>query len=98
MISATARLPRAAPTQTSVGILDAHLALVQASELQWPEVDAPDAVVDLLQPHVLADAHAGDVDPGALLPANAAVGAHVAHLESIGVLERRELRRHLPRR
>jgi transposase len=58
--------------------------------------DIPHPVVDLLQPHVLADAHGGDVDPGVLLPADAAVGAHVAHLEPIGILERRELRRHLP--
>src|SRR5436305_398485 len=60
---------------------------MQAAEFQWPEVDGPDSVVDLLQSDVLTSTDDRDVDPAAV-PANAAVGAHVANLEPIGVLER----------
>ena len=53
-------------------------------ELHDAEVDVPQAVIDGLQAQVLADESAADVDP-LLSPADAAVGADVAHLKAIGV-------------
>ena len=70
-----------------MSILDAHVPLEQPAEAQGPEVDGPDAVVDLLEADVRAHADRGDVDP-AVIPANAAVRADVAHLEAIGIFER----------
>ena len=44
-------------------VFDPHVPLKQAPELERSEVDVPDAVVDLLEPDVFADADGGDVDP-----------------------------------
>ena len=71
--------------------------LEQAPQLERPEVDIPDPVVDLLQPDVLTDADGGHVDPAAV-PPNATVGADVADFEAIGILERRDLRGYRPNR
>jgi len=68
---------------------------VQAAELEWPEVHVPNPVVDLLEPDVLADTNGRDVDP-APVPANPAIGAHVAHLESVWIDQRRQFAAHLP--
>ena len=81
----------------SEGIFDPHQSFVQAAEQQRPKVDIPDPVIDLLEPHVLANASAGDVDPRAI-PADAAIGADVAHFESIWILELRKLIGHRSRR
>src|SRR5437867_10257248 len=78
-------------------VLNPHVALAQTAEPQRPKVDGPDAVVDLLKADVFADADSGHVHPPAV-PPNAAVGAHVAHLEAIGVLERRQPVGHWPSR
>jgi len=51
-------------------VLDLHVSLDQAAELERSEVNVPDSVVDLLEPYVLADAHDRDIDPVAF-PANA---------------------------
>src|SRR2546426_2269369 len=83
--------------ESPVLVLNPHVALAQTAEPQRPKVDGPDAVVDLLKADVFADADSGHVHPPAV-PPNAAVGAHVAHLEAIGVLERRQPVGHWPRR
>src|SRR2546422_8850011 len=76
------------------GIFDLHVPLEQAPELERPEVHVPDSVIDLFEPYVFADADGGDVDPSPV-PANAAIGAHVAHLEAIGIHQRRQPVGHL---
>ncbi len=76
------------------GVFDLHVPLDEASKLERSEVHVPDAVVDFLQTHVFADADGGDVDPPSI-PADAAVGADVAHFEPIGVFQRREFLGHL---
>ena len=40
--------------QSSIGILDQHVALVQSSELERSEEHIPNAVVDFLEPDVFA--------------------------------------------
>ncbi len=70
---------------------------MESPELERSEVHVPDSVVDLLEPHVFPGTDDRDVDP-LRVPAYPAVGADVAHLEAIGVFERRESARHLARR
>src|SRR5881628_3863897 len=77
-------------------VLNPHMALAQTAEAQRPKVDVPDPVIDLLEADVFADANRGNVDPAAV-PANAAIGADVPHLESIRVFERRQAIRHRTR-
>lgn len=72
--------------QASISALDSHVSFKQAAELEGSEVDIPDTVVDLFEADVLADADGGHVDSLAI-PADAAVGAYVANLEAIGILE-----------
>lgn len=72
--------------QASISVLDFHVAFKQAAELERSEVDVPDAVIDFLQADVFADADGGNVDPLGV-PADAAVGADVAGLEAIRILE-----------
>lgn len=62
-------------------VLDAHVALVQAAELEGTEVDVPDTIIDFLKADVFFDADDRDMDPVAA-QADAAVDADVAHLES----------------
>jgi hypothetical protein len=59
----------------------------RTNELECAEVDVPDPVVDLLEADVFPDADSRDVHPAAV-PADAAIGAEVAVLETIGILER----------
>ncbi len=72
--------------ELSIGIFDPHVFFEQATEFERAKVDVPDTVIDLLEPYVLPGAHDADVDP-IPLPADAAVEAHVAHLEVAGVVE-----------
>ena len=67
-------------------VLNPHPPFVQTAQLQRPEVDVPDPVVDLLQPDVFADAHDRHVHPAAV-PPNPAVGADVPDFEPIGEIE-----------
>src|SRR5262245_60418507 len=83
--------------ESPVFVFNPQVALVQAAEPQWPEVDVPDSVVDLLQSDVLADTDRRDFDPLAV-PANAAVPTDVPDFEAIGILERRYPVRHRPGR
>jgi uncharacterized ParB-like nuclease family protein len=41
-------------------VLDAHVALVETTELKRPEIDVPYSVVDFLNADVLANADAGN--------------------------------------
>lgn len=50
------------PFQTSISVLDSHVAFKEAAKLERSEVDVPDAVIDFLQADVLADADGGNVD------------------------------------
>lgn len=51
--------------QPAVGIFNLHVSLEQPPELERTEVHVPNAVVDLLEANVFADAHGGDIDPAA---------------------------------
>ncbi len=42
--------------EPTVGIFDPHVSLVEPSQAQRAEVDAPDSVIDLLKADVFADA------------------------------------------
>src|SRR5262245_10257780 len=79
--------------EAPVGVFDLHLALKEPSELERAEVDVPHTVVDLFEPYVFANAGRGDIDPR-LVPANAALGADIAHFEPIGIFDWRQLARH----
>jgi len=78
--------------QSAELVLNLHVSLDKATELERPEVNIPDSVVDFLDAHALAHADDGDIEPAAF-PASAAVGADVAHFESIGVLKGRQFAR-----
>jgi hypothetical protein len=52
------------------------VALVEATELQRPEIDVPYSVVDFLKADMLANADAGNTDE-VFIPKNAAVGTDV---------------------
>jgi hypothetical protein len=67
-------------------VLDARPSFVEATELHGTEVRVPPSFVDLFEADVLADQGAGDVVP-LLLPTHATVGADVANLEAIRVLD-----------
>src|SRR6202165_5360774 len=84
------RRSRAAAREAAVFVLDPHVALVQPAQPQWPKVDVPDPVRNLLQSHVLPDAHDGDDHP-ARVPANAAVAADVADLAADPILKRAQV-------
>jgi len=76
--------------ETSEGVFDPHQSFVQAAEQERPKVDIPDPVIDLLKAHVFANTRDGNIDPRAI-PTDAAIGADVAHFESIWILELRKL-------
>ncbi len=79
--------------ESTILVLDAHRAFMESAELQGAEIDVPDTVVDFFQADVLSGADGGDIDP-TRVPANAAVGADIADLEAIRILERRNFFRH----
>src|SRR5437867_13282837 len=83
--------------ESPVRVLNPHAPLVQAAQLERPEVHVPDPVVEFLQPDVLADADDRHVHP-ATIPPDPPVGADVPDLEAIRALERRQPGRHRPRR
>ncbi len=77
------------------GILDLHVAFTWAPELERAKVDGPDPLIDFLQAHVCVRRDRGDIDP-VVIPPNAPVGADVADLEAIGILQGRERLGHRP--
>src|SRR5437764_7648890 len=83
--------------ESPIRVLNPHAPLVQAAQLQRPEVDVPDPVVDFLQPDVLADADDRHVHP-ATIPPDPPIGADVPDPEAVRVLERRQPVGHRPRR
>ena len=72
--------------QSTIMILDSHVAFVKAAEFKGAEVDIPDAVIYFFEADILAGADDGDIDPIAP-PANAAIGADVSDFEAVGVFE-----------
>lgn len=66
------------------------MSFVKSAELEGAEEEVPDAVVDFFKADVLSGADDGDIDPKGV-PADAAVGADVADLEAVGVVERWDL-------
>ena len=52
-----------AAQQSTIGILDAAVALQETTEFEWAEVDIPDSVVDLFQAYVVAGTDGRDIDP-----------------------------------
>jgi hypothetical protein len=48
--------------QFAILVLNAHVALVETTELKWSEIDVPYSVVDFLKADVLANANAGNAD------------------------------------
>lgn len=69
----------------SEGIFYPHESFMQAAEQERAEVDVPSPVVHLFQCDVFADTGDGNVHPGTV-PADSAVGADIAYLESVRVL------------
>jgi hypothetical protein len=69
-------------------ILDSHVALEQSAEFERSEVDVPQAIIDLFQADIFTGTGDRDIYP-AFTPANAAVGADIAHLKAIRVFKRR---------
>jgi hypothetical protein len=72
------------------------MAFEQPPELEGSEVYIPDPIVNVLKATIFADADVGNVDP-LMVPTDATIGADVASLEAVRVLERWKFRRHLPR-
>jgi hypothetical protein len=70
--------------QPTIGVLDLHVPLEQAPELERTEVHISDAVVDLFKAHILGGAHSREVHPTAP-PANAAIAAYQADFEAIRI-------------
>src|SRR5439155_3400156 len=68
--------------ESPVRVLNPHAPLVQAAQLQRPEVHVPDPVVDFLQPDVLANTDDRHVHP-ATIPPYPPVGADVPDLEAV---------------
>src|SRR5919108_2943574 len=73
----------------------AYTAMSQLPEFEGSEGDIPDAIVDVLEAGIFADAGDGDVDP-LTVPTDAAIGADGAYLEAVGVRKRWPLVGHLP--
>ena len=63
---------------------ESGVAVREPSELQRAEVNVPDAIVDLFETDVLADAGVAEIDE-VMAPANAAVGTDVTSLEVSGI-------------
>jgi hypothetical protein len=82
--------------QSTIGIFDAYVAFEQPTEFQRSAVDMPDARIDCLEADVFPGTGGGDVDP-LMVPPDATVGADIAHLEAVGVLERWQFGGHCPR-
>lgn len=72
-----------ATIELPVGVLDAHVSLVEATEPRGAKVDIPEAVGNLLQPHVITDAHGRDIHPPGI-PPDAAIGTDVADSKRSG--------------
>jgi len=68
----------------------------QPTEFQGSEGDIPDAIIDLLKADICPGTGGGDVAPS-MVPPDAPVGADIAHLEAVGVLERWQFGGHCPR-
>ena len=73
--------------ESTRGIFDSHVAFKQPTACEGPAGDMPDAIVDVLEAAIFPDAGDGNVDPLTVLT-DATVGADVAHLEAVGILER----------
>ena len=77
-----------AAKQSTIGILDAAVTFQETTELERPEVDIPDSVVDLFQAYVVAGTDGGNIDP-VVFPTDAAVGADVTNFEALRIFQRR---------
>ena len=73
------------PLVAVVRTMDAVVALVEPAKEHGPEVHAPEPILDLLEPDLLLGECTAHVHP-AVMPAHAAVPAHVADLEMRRVL------------
>src|SRR5262245_62611550 len=78
-------------------VLNAHASFVKAAEPERAEVDVPEAVGDLLQPHVLPSADRGHVHPPPV-PPTSTLGRHVPRLKPGRIPEGRHSVRHRSRR
>jgi len=68
----------------------------EASEFEWPEIDVPDAIIDLFEADILPHTGNGDVDPLGV-PTNPPVRADVPGLEPVGVFQWGQPVGHCPR-
>jgi hypothetical protein len=82
--------------ESTIGILDAHMAFEQSPACEGADVDIPDAIVNFLEADLGSSAGGRNVNP-LMVPTDAPIGADRAHLEAIGILERWQLIGHLPR-
>jgi hypothetical protein len=73
------------------------MACEQPPACERAERDSPDAIVAFLAADIFPGTGAGDGNPWAV-PPDAPVGADVAHLEAVGIVERGQWVGHLPGR
>ena len=59
---------------------------METPESKYTKVDVSNTVIDLFEAHVFTGTDDRDIDPTAV-PADAAVGTDIAHLEAIGILK-----------
>ena len=62
--------------QSTIFVLDTHVAFVEAAEFERAEVDVPHPIVDLFQADILPGADRRDIDP-VRVPADTAIGTDV---------------------
>ena len=79
-----------------ISIFDAHESCEQPAECERSEGDMPDAIVDVLEADIFANADACNVDP-LRVPPDATVGADVPHLEAVRISQGRPCDGDLPR-
>ena len=66
-----------AAKQSTISILDATVALQETTQLEGPEVEVPDSIIDFFQANVITGTNGGNIDP-VVLPADTAMGADIA--------------------
>jgi hypothetical protein len=73
------------PLQSTVSVLNTHVALDQSAKLEGAKIDIPAPIIAFLEADVFFSANDGDIDP-VVVAANAAVAADISDLEAIRIL------------
>jgi hypothetical protein len=77
-----------AAKESTIGILDAAVALQETAEFEGSKVDVPDSIIDFLQTNVITGTNGGNID-SVVLPADTAIGADIAHFKAIRIFQGR---------